>query len=211
MFMWKKPIDTYFLVCRSDDKTGDAREQPKSSDPQQGTVQPSDTSEKSQVLVFVAKLKNPTHVFEYTKDELDDFFEANKAKEILLMKTPANLTDVQSGQSNIECSVDEAINSTILPTLTMSTELGDEQVVDPIELQRSEERIQRLEKELQERNKQYLQLHEMYMVVQSKLSSVLAELQKQRYFWLNTKYCYKVFWVTFCKKFKIEQHFNRSM
>ena len=140
----------------------------------------SQSAEKNQVMVFVAKLRNPTHVFEYTDDELNEFFDKNKDKEIMIMKTPANVTEFQDDQTNVQSTVDAAINATIIPPLAVSTEFCHENIVDETELKRSEERIQRLEKLLDERNKQYAELQQMYATVHAKLVSVLAEVQKQR-------------------------------
>ena len=132
-------------------------------------------------MVYISKLKNPAHVFEYTDEELVEFLQINKGKEVMVMKTPANVAEeVQEAEGKIQCSLDDAISSTILPTLTMSTEFCDEEIVDPAELKKSEERIERLEKELEQRNTQYKQLQEMYMVLQNRLTAVLAELAKQR-------------------------------
>ena len=144
-------------------------------------MQSSLVSEKSQVIVFVDKLKNPTHIFEYTEEELEQFFEQNKNKELMIMKAPANVTDVDDGQTIVQSSLDDAVNSTIMPTLTMSTEFSGQPIVDETELKRSEKRIERLEKQLAERNKQYAELHNMYMTLQNRLANVLGELQKQRY------------------------------
>ena len=155
---------------------------PTADDSRQSEAGKDDESkEKSQVMMYIPKLKNSAHFFEYTDDEFVDLLEQNKDKEVMLLRSTETIQQVMGNENSFDCLLDEALSCSVIPPLAQSTEMRDEGMIPESLLRTSEERIKRLENDLAVKTQQYNQLHQMYIALQQKLANVMTEMQKQRY------------------------------
>ena len=131
---------------------------------------------KHMVYVLFPQTENGLHVIELDDNELKSFKQQYKDKEVLIMKSDLTTGEVYAGKTSCLQSFQKAVSSSVVTPLFLTTESQGYTSSMPVD-----ERIAQLEAMLELKNQQYMTLDRMYVSTQSRLTSAVQELQRQRY------------------------------
>ena len=132
-------------------------------------------TEKHLVHVLFPEMENGLHVMELDSNELNDFKQRYKDKELLIMKSDLTMGDVCAGKTSCMQSLQNAISSSLVTPFFVPTETQSYTSSSPVD-----DRIAQLEARLELKNQQYIALDHMYVSTQTRLTAALKELQRQR-------------------------------
>ena len=157
---------------------------PQDARPKTKTTEPETVTEAVDlipVVVYFPRMLNGLHFFEMTEDEIVDFEERYKTKEVMIMRSCVSESQYLSGNRVIETSLQEALSATVLPTMKMCTDAEQQRQTEIArESERANQRLREVLQELGNRNEEYQRLEGYYVDTQKRLTDAMAEIHAQR-------------------------------
>ena len=172
----KNIVHSSFLSTASGQgATGGTRPKTVTATSSQSQTSQLEDSDKHLVYILFPKMENGLHVMELDDNELQDLKQRYKDKEVLIMKSDLTTGEVYAGQTSCMQSFQNAVSSSLVTPLFLTTASQPYTSSTPVD-----DRIAQLEAMVELKNQQYITLDRMYISTQSRLTSALQELQRQR-------------------------------